>query len=378
MALRARLLPGLAGARPHRPDRALRGADHRTPGAPALDLPAEGLADARRGRGLLLPGGTRRDPPSRGGFHGADLHLAGRAAHPALARAGRSEDGPARPGGRCSRSWCCSRSGRTFTAGSSRASCFSDSPPSGSRSTIGAGYRAPSRSRGSPYSAPRRPRRGDGHRRHPARGGDLGLPAQLPEPGDLTGEHRVGVGVQLSAGGRLPVPGDLLRRVDVGSLTAAAPCHHSPGDGGIPRLRWLLGSEHRLHRPGPRPAGGLDRAESGPDADPRARRPLRRGRGRGDPRLGGVLGPARDDPTLSFPVADYAIAHPPAHGRIVTYAGVGSYINWRSPNTPVVINGWLEQYTPQELQDNYRVLRAGTSSWDIASAVYTGGERPFA
>jgi hypothetical protein len=70
------------------------------------------------------------------------------------------------------------------------------------------------------------------------------------------------------------------------------------------------------------------------------------------------LGPARDDPTLGFPVADYAIAHPPAHGRIVTYAGVGSYINWRSPNTPVVLNGWLEQYTPQELRDNYGVLRA--------------------
>ena len=40
---------------------------------------------------------------------------------------------------------------------------------------------------------------------------------------------------------------------------------------------------------------------------------------------------------------------------------MGSYINWRSPNTPVVINGWLEQYTPQELRDNYGVLRAGTA-----------------
>jgi hypothetical protein len=81
-----------------------------------------------------------------------------------------------------------------------------------------------------------------------------------------------------------------------------------------------------------------------------------------------VLGPARDDPTLGFPVADYAIAHPPKHGRIVTYAGVGSYINWRSPNTPVVLNGWLEQYTPQELRDNYRVLRAGSAS-DLSGAL---------
>jgi hypothetical protein len=73
-----------------------------------------------------------------------------------------------------------------------------------------------------------------------------------------------------------------------------------------------------------------------------------------------VLGPARDDPTLGFPVADYAIAHPPENGRIVTYAGVGSYINWRSPETPVVLNGWLEHFTPQELRDNYGVLRNGT------------------
>jgi hypothetical protein len=81
-----------------------------------------------------------------------------------------------------------------------------------------------------------------------------------------------------------------------------------------------------------------------------------------------VLGPARDDPTLGFPAADYAIAHPPKHGRIVTYAGVGSYINWRSPQTRVVLNGWLEQYTPQELVDNYRVLRAGSAA-DLAGAL---------
>jgi hypothetical protein len=81
-----------------------------------------------------------------------------------------------------------------------------------------------------------------------------------------------------------------------------------------------------------------------------------------------ILGPARDDPTLGFPVADYAIAHPPKHGRIVTYAGLGSYINWRSPKTPVVLNGWLEQYTPQELRDNYRVLRAGSAA-DLEGAL---------
>ena len=79
-----------------------------------------------------------------------------------------------------------------------------------------------------------------------------------------------------------------------------------------------------------------------------------------------LLGPAKDDPSLGFPVADYAIAHPPSHGRIVTYAGVGSYINWRSPSTPVVLNGWLEQYTPQQLRDNYGVLR---STRDLSAAL---------
>jgi hypothetical protein len=72
-----------------------------------------------------------------------------------------------------------------------------------------------------------------------------------------------------------------------------------------------------------------------------------------------ILGPPRDDPTLGFPVADYEIAHPPEKGRIVTYAGLGSYINWRSPQTRVVLNGWLEHFTPQELRDNYGVLRNG-------------------
>ena len=186
------------------------------------------------------------------------------------------------------------------------------------------------------------------------------VPAELPEPGHLAGEHRVGVGLQLAAGRRLSVPGDLLRRLDVGALAAASPRHHAAGDGGLPRLRRLLGPEHRLHRPDPRPAGRLDGAEPRPRRHCGARsrcsaRPRRPRRWSGPL----VLGPARDDPTLGFPVADYAIAHPPKHGRIVTYAGVGSYINWRSPSTPVVLNGWLEQYTPQELRDNYRVLRAG-------------------
>jgi hypothetical protein len=71
-----------------------------------------------------------------------------------------------------------------------------------------------------------------------------------------------------------------------------------------------------------------------------------------------VLGPPGDDPPLGSPLVDYALAHPPAHGRIATYAGTGSYILWRSPHTAVVINGWLEHFSAQELRDNYRILRA--------------------
>jgi hypothetical protein len=80
-----------------------------------------------------------------------------------------------------------------------------------------------------------------------------------------------------------------------------------------------------------------------------------------------VLGPARADTYLRSPVVDYALAHPPKNGRIVTYAGVGSYMLWRSPRTPVAVNGWLEHFTPQQLFDTYGVLRGYTP--DLLGAV---------
>jgi hypothetical protein len=80
-----------------------------------------------------------------------------------------------------------------------------------------------------------------------------------------------------------------------------------------------------------------------------------------------VLGPAQADPYLRSPVVDYALAHPPKNGKIVTYAGVGSYMLWRSPGTPVVINGWLEHFTAQQLNDTYGVLRGYTP--DLLGAV---------
>jgi hypothetical protein len=80
-----------------------------------------------------------------------------------------------------------------------------------------------------------------------------------------------------------------------------------------------------------------------------------------------VLGPARADSYLRSPVVDYALAHPPENGRIVTYAGVGSYMLWRSPHTPVALNGWLEHFTPSQLYDTYGVLRG--YSPDLLGAV---------
>jgi hypothetical protein len=40
---------------------------------------------------------------------------------------------------------------------------------------------------------------------------------------------------------------------------------------------------------------------------------------------------------------------------------------WRSPRTPVVLNGWLEHFTPQQLSDTYGVLRGYTP--DLLGAV---------
>jgi hypothetical protein len=70
-----------------------------------------------------------------------------------------------------------------------------------------------------------------------------------------------------------------------------------------------------------------------------------------------VLGPAQAQPQLRAPAVEYAIDHPPRTGRIITYAGTGSYMLWRDPDTPVAIDGRLEHYTEGQLHDNYAILR---------------------
>jgi hypothetical protein len=71
----------------------------------------------------------------------------------------------------------------------------------------------------------------------------------------------------------------------------------------------------------------------------------------------GLLGPPHQEGHLGSRTVAYALRHPPSSGRIVAYAGVDSYILWRSPRTPVVIDGWLEHFSPAELRGTYGLLR---------------------
>ncbi len=68
--------------------------------------------------------------------------------------------------------------------------------------------------------------------------------------------------------------------------------------------------------------------------------------------------PPRNAPPLGSALVSYAIAHPPRAGLIATYAGTGSYILWRSPHTPVVLNGWLEHFSAAQLRGTYGILDA--------------------
>lgn len=74
-----------------------------------------------------------------------------------------------------------------------------------------------------------------------------------------------------------------------------------------------------------------------------------------------AVGPARNEPILDARLVDYALRHPPRSGHIATYAGVGSYMLWRSPRAPVELDGWLEHFSPAELRGTYAVLDGRTA-----------------
>jgi hypothetical protein len=74
--------------------------------------------------------------------------------------------------------------------------------------------------------------------------------------------------------------------------------------------------------------------------------------------IGSVTPPVNAQP-LGSRLLRYVAAHPPPRGRIASYAGVGSYLLWRSPRTPVVLDGWLEHFSASELRNTYSLLNGG-------------------
>jgi len=69
-----------------------------------------------------------------------------------------------------------------------------------------------------------------------------------------------------------------------------------------------------------------------------------------------TVGPARNEQPLGSTLVNYATEHPPLKGHIASYASVGSYMLWRSPRTPVELDGWLEHFSAAELRGTYAVL----------------------
>jgi hypothetical protein len=86
-----------------------------------------------------------------------------------------------------------------------------------------------------------------------------------------------------------------------------------------------------------------------------------------------VLGPARPAPYLKPRLIATVLRHPPASGRIAAVAGIGSYLLWRGARTPVVINGWLEHYRPDELRGAYIALRPTPAGLGYIRRLRIGG-----
>jgi hypothetical protein len=85
--------------------------------------------------------------------------------------------------------------------------------------------------------------------------------------------------------------------------------------------------------------------------------------------------PAPTQAKLMTEGADYAAAHPPAHGRVLMPTGTGSYMLWRHPRVPVVVDGRLEQYSAHDLLTTYRLLAGRRSAlrylsrWQIGAVL---------
>jgi hypothetical protein len=88
-----------------------------------------------------------------------------------------------------------------------------------------------------------------------------------------------------------------------------------------------------------------------------------------------VLGPAPTARYLKDSPAEFAIHHPPKQGRIASIGGVSSYMLWRAPRTRVMIDGWLEHFSPAALRATYGTVWArpgkapDTARWDIGAVI---------
>jgi hypothetical protein len=69
-----------------------------------------------------------------------------------------------------------------------------------------------------------------------------------------------------------------------------------------------------------------------------------------------TVGPARNESILNPRLVEYALDHPPRSGHIAAYAGIGSYMLWRSPQAPVELDGWLEHFSAAQLRGTYAIL----------------------
>lgn len=85
--------------------------------------------------------------------------------------------------------------------------------------------------------------------------------------------------------------------------------------------------------------------------------------------------PTPSQASMMTAAADYAAAHPPRRGRILTPTGTGSYMLWRHPGTPVVVDGRLERYSAHDLLTTYRLLAGRHGSlrylrrWHVGAVV---------
>ena len=158
------------------------------------------------------------------------------------------------------------------------------------------------------------------------------LRLQLPEPGDLAGDDRVGARDPVDPRDRLPPDRDRSRGLAVVAIADATAADAAARGRRLPRVRRALDAQPDLRRPRPGVPDRLLGARPLHAPSPAPWWPCAAGAA-----LGGRASPtprcsARLETTRPVtPSLRYALKHPPKHGRIAAYAGASSYVLWRSP-----------------------------------------------